>query len=89
MTRLSEKAGVSEDDAINLVETTFQIVKAALERGEKVKIHNFGNFTVRSKNPRRGRNPRTGAEIIIPGRRVLSFKASPVMRKTIETTQSE
>jgi integration host factor subunit alpha len=89
VTRICEKAHVSKDDATNLVEGTFEIIKASLERGEPVKISGFGNFVVRTKHPRRGRNPTTGSEIVIPGRKVLTFKASPLMKKTVATTQSD
>lgn len=60
ITRISEKNGVSKNDATNIVEATFDIIKASLERGEKVRIQNFGKFSVRTKNQRRGRNPQTG-----------------------------
>jgi integration host factor subunit alpha len=66
-----------------LSRATFEIIKASLERGEKVKISNFGNFAVRSRKQRKGRNPQTGAEIVIPARKGLTFKASPAVNKTI------
>jgi integration host factor subunit alpha len=52
--RVSEKKELSNTDAAKIVEATFEVIKASLERGEKVKIKNFGNFAVRSKRPRRG-----------------------------------
>ena len=87
VTGLCEKTNVSKDDAINLVEHTFEIINASLERGEQVKIHGFGTFAVRTKRQRKGRNPQTGAEIIIRERKVLAFKAGPIMKKTVATTQ--
>ena len=66
-----------------MVESIFEIIKAHLERGEKIKISGFGNFVLNTKRPRKGRNPQTGEEIIISGRRVLSFKPSPVLKKAI------
>ena len=83
VTRLCEKTNVSKVDATNLVEHTFEIIKASLERGEQVKIHGFGTFAVRAKRQRKGRNPQSGAEIVIPGRNVLAFKASGTMKKTV------
>ncbi len=86
--RLCKKTNVSEGDAPNLVEHTFEI-KASLERGEPVKIHGFGAFTVRAKRQRKGRNPQTGAEILISGRKVVAFKASPTMKKTVAESPLE
>jgi integration host factor subunit alpha len=55
-------------------------MKSTLERGEKLKISGFGNFTPRNKRARRGRNPKTGQEIEITARRVVTFKASPLLK---------
>ncbi len=81
--RIDEKVGFSKKGAMDVVEATFEIIKGCLEKGENIKISGFGRFVVRSKNPRRGRNPNTGEETIIKGRRVLTFKASPVLKETI------
>jgi integration host factor subunit alpha len=86
--QMCEKAHLSKDDATNIIEATFEIIKASLERGERVKISGFGSFVVRTKDPRKGRNPQTGAEIVIPGRKVLTFKPSQLVRKTVAATQS-
>jgi integration host factor subunit alpha len=80
-----EKVGFSKKDATDVVEATFDIIKSCLERGEKVKISGFGNFVVNNKRPRKGRNPQTGDEIIIVGRKVLTFKASQIMKKSLNT----
>ena len=88
ITRICEKARLSKDDATIAIESTFEVMTAYLERGEPVKITGFGSFVIRSKRPRRGRNPQTGAEIIIPGHKVLTFKPSPAMRKIVNTTWS-
>ena len=85
--RVCEKTNISKDDAANLVENTFEIIKASLERGEPVKISGFGRFMVRTKRQRKGRNPKTGAELVIRERKVLSFKSSQMMKKTVATTQ--
>ncbi|MFQ5666885.1 MAG: integration host factor subunit alpha [Candidatus Binatia bacterium] len=82
-----EKVGFSKNEANDLVESIFEIMKRRLERGEKVKISGFGNFVVNRKRPRKGRNPQTGDEIVISGRSVLTFKASQVLKKSMNETQ--
>jgi len=86
--RIDEKVGFSKNQATDVVEATFEIIKSCLEKGGNVKISGFGRFVVRGKNPRRGRSPKTGEEIIIKGRRVLTFKASPILKETINKTSS-
>ena len=86
--QICEKAHLSKDDATNIIEATFEIIKASLERGERVKISGFGSFVVRTKDPRKGRNPQTGAEIVIPAHKTLTFKPSQLVRKTVAATQS-
>ncbi len=81
--RIYEKVGFSKKEATDVVESIFEIIKGHLEQGEKIKISGFGNFVLNSKRPRKGRNPQTGEEIVISGRRVLSFKPSPVLKKVI------
>ncbi len=78
-----DQVGFSKKEASDVVELIFEIIKQHLEQGEKVKISGFGNFVINHKHPRRGRNPQTGEAIIISGRRVLSFKASPVLKNAI------
>ena len=78
-----EKVGFSKKESAELVEKVFEIIKETLANGEKVKISGFGNFVVNEKRPRKGRNPQTGEEIVITGRRVLTFKASQVLKKTM------
>ena len=81
--RIYEKVGFSKKEATDVVESIFEIIKGRLEQNEKVKISGFGNFVINAKRPRKGRNPQTGEEITISGRRVLSFKPSPVLKKAI------
>lgn len=83
--RIYEKVGFSKKEATDVVESIFEIIKERLEKSEKVKISGFGNFVINTKRPRKGRNPQTGEEIVISGRRVLSFKPSPVLKKSINT----
>jgi len=84
--RIYEKVGFSKKEATEVVEAIFEVMKRRLEQGEKVKVSGFGNFVVNDKRPRKGRNPQTGEEIIISGRRVLTFKASQVLKKVMNGT---
>ena len=72
--------GMSKKEAADAVECVFDLVKETLERGEKTKISGFGNFVIRDKKSRVGRNPQTGDAITITARRVLTFKPSPVLK---------
>ncbi|HET7713716.1 MAG TPA: integration host factor subunit alpha [Patescibacteria group bacterium] len=85
--RIYEKVGFSKKEATDVVESIFELLKGRLQQGEKVKISGFGNFIINAKRPRKGRNPQTGDEIIISGRRVLSFKPSPVLKKSINPSE--
>jgi integration host factor subunit alpha len=78
-----EKVGFSKKEAVRVVETIFDIMKESLERGEKIKISGFGNFIVRKKRTRRGRNPQTGDDIEISARRILTFKPSQVLKNDL------
>ena len=75
--------GFSNKEAAEIVETVFDTIKTTLERCEKIKISGFGNFVVRDKNSRTGRNPQTGEEITITARRVLTFKPSQVLKNSL------
>ena len=82
--RVCERVGgFSKKEAVILVERVFDVMKGTLETGEKIKISGFGNFVVRDKTPRPGRNPQTGREIMIEARRVLTFKPSPVLKSAL------
>lgn len=75
--------GFSKKEAADLVDQVFDTIKVVLEAGEKIKISGFGNFVVREKKPRPGRNPQTGQEITIEARRVLTFKPSNVLKTAL------
>jgi integration host factor subunit alpha len=77
------KTGFSKKESAEIVETVFELIKATLEQGEKIKIAGFGNFVVKEKSTRRGRNPQTGDEIEITSRRILTFKPSQVLKSSI------
>jgi integration host factor subunit alpha len=78
-----ERIGFSKRDAAEIVELVFDTMKETLEQGHKIKISGFGNFVVREKKPRIGRNPQTGEEIEISARRVLTFKPSQVLKSAL------
>jgi integration host factor subunit alpha len=80
---VSNKLGISKNDSTRIVESALEIMKEQLSKGETVKISGFGNFVVRNKNARRGRNPQTGVEMEICARKVLTFKCSNVLKKTL------
>ena len=78
-----EKIGFSKKEASELVELVFNELKTVLVNGDKVKISGFGNFTVKGKKERVGRNPQTGDQIKISARRVLTFKPSQVLKAVL------
>ncbi|ACM21702.1 integration host factor, alpha subunit [Geotalea daltonii FRC-32] len=81
--RIYEKVGFSKKESAELVETVFDLIKSTLEEGDKIKIAGFGNFVVKEKADRRGRNPQTGEEITISARKILTFKPSQVLKAAI------
>lgn len=78
-----ERVGFSKKESAELVESVFDVIKDALVDGEKVKFSGFGNFIVREKNARKGRNPQTGEEIQLEARRVLTFRPSLVLKNVL------
>ena len=82
---LYDQLNISKRNCNSIVESFFDIIKSELEQGNTVKISGFGKWAVRSKKERKGRNPQTGEEMIIDARRVVSFKGSPVLIKTINS----
>jgi integration host factor subunit alpha len=78
-----ERVGHSKKEAGAVVEAVFAIICDSLCDGDKVKISGFGCFVVNQKNSRRGRNPQTGEPITIGSRRVLSFRASQVLKELV------
>ncbi|HEY5634398.1 MAG TPA: integration host factor subunit alpha [Burkholderiaceae bacterium] len=81
---LFEQVGLNKREAKDMVETFFDEIREALERGESVKLSGFGNFQLRDKPQRPGRNPKTGEEIPISARRVVTFHASQKLKSQIE-----
>ena len=80
-----ERVGISKKETALTIETIFDTIKATLESEENVKISGFGNFTIRRKKARRGRNPQTGDEIEISARKVITFKPSNVLKDLINS----
>ena len=78
-----ETIGFSKKEASDVVELVFDTMKDTLAAGEKIKISGFGNFVVRGKRARVGRNPQTGDVITISERRVLTFKPSQVLKDSL------
>ncbi|MDO5102685.1 MAG: integration host factor subunit alpha [Lautropia sp.] len=86
---LFERVGLNKREAKDMVETFFEEISAALIRGESVKLSGFGNFQLRDKQQRPGRNPKTGEEIPISARRVVTFHASQKLKAQIDTPRRE
>lgn len=87
--KLTEVSGISQKESFNIVDEMFELVKATLEKGEKVNISGFGNFELKSKSSRIGRNPQTGESITISPRRIVSFKLSSVLKARINGDRIE
>jgi integration host factor subunit alpha len=79
-----EKVGFSKKEVAKIVEYIFDIIKETLQKEDKIKISGFGNFVVRKKRARRGRNPQTGADIQITPRRILTFKPSQRLKANLK-----
>lgn len=78
--KICEKVGFSNKEVSKIVEAVFDIIKETLQREDKILVSGFGNFVIRKKRARRGRNPQTGGNIEITPRRILTFKPSAVLK---------
>jgi integration host factor subunit alpha len=85
--QLIEQSGMDRPDAKRLVDQMFEEIRGSLEKGEEVKLASFGNFELRDKRPRPGRNPKTGDDFLITARRVVTFKASNKLKESIEAAK--
>lgn len=81
---LYEELGLNKREAKEIVELFFEEIRSALENNEQVKISGFGNFDLRDKSTRPGRNPKTGEEIPITARRVVTFKPGQKLKVRVE-----
>ena len=84
---LFTQLGMSKREAKDMVEAFFEEIRQALERGEQVKISGFGNFDLREKNQRPGRNPKTGEDITISARRVVTFRPGQKLKARVENVE--
>ena len=82
--RLFNEVGLNKREAKEFVDAYFEVIRAALESGENVKLSGFGNFQLRLKNQRPVRNPKTGEEIPISARRVVTFRPGQKLRARVE-----
>jgi len=82
--RLFEEVGLNKREAKEFVDAYFETIRAALEKGDNVKLSGFGNFQLRDKKQRPGRNPKTGEEIPISARRVVTFRPGQKLRSRVE-----
>lgn len=90
--RLFDELGLNKREAKDLVDLFFEEIKGSLENGEQVKLSGFGKFELRDKNSRPGRNPKTGEEIPITARRVVTFRSGQKLKARVEAyagTESE
>jgi integration host factor subunit alpha len=83
-----EKVGFSKKEVAKIVEYIFDIIKENLVNEDKIKISGFGNFVIRKKRARRGRNPQTGDDIEITARRILTFKPSQVLKAALNQKET-
>ena len=86
---LFERLGLNKREAKDMVDYFFEEVREALERGEDVKLSGFGIFNLREKSQRPGRNPKTGEEIPIKARRVVTFHASNKLKGQVDSAHAE
>lgn len=82
--KIYEKIGLSRKEALGIVEMLFESIKSILADGESIKITGFGTFLVRKKSARKGRNPKTGTELEIESRKVVTFKPSLHFKALVE-----
>jgi integration host factor subunit alpha len=81
--KIADDCGFMKNEAAEIVEKLLAIIKERLIAGEEVMISRFGRWDIRSKHTRRGRNPRTGGEILLPARKVVTWSYSPVLKKAV------
>ncbi|HIP07762.1 MAG TPA: integration host factor subunit alpha [Mariprofundaceae bacterium] len=83
-TIICDRVGLSKKESAEIVEVLLEEIKGVLAKGEDVKISGFGHFSVREKNARRGRNPKTGESITIKSRKVVTFRASQLVKNQLQ-----
>ena len=80
---LAKKTGLTKDDENRALEATFEVITAALKKGERVPVAGFGTFNVSKRKAREGRNPQTGATVKIPARKAVTFKAGTALKESV------
>ncbi|MFT5115619.1 MAG: integration host factor subunit alpha [Parasphingorhabdus sp.] len=88
-TTLYEEVGLNKREAKEFVELFFEKIRQALEEGRSVKLSGFGGFSIRDKRQRPGRNPKTGEEVAVSARRVVTFKASQKLKDDVASNVDE
>lgn len=78
-----ERVGLTKKESAQIVESVLTEIRQSLEHGDNVKLSGFGHFIVRQKHARRGRNPKTGSDITIEPRSVVTFRASPLLKNKL------
>ena len=86
---LNNEIGLNKREAKELVDMLFNDIKNLLSEGHEVKLSGFGNFQLRDKSPRPGRNPRTGEDVEISARRVVTFKSGQKLKESVKTLTNE
>ena len=86
---LNNEIGLNKREAKELVDMLFDYIKNLLSEGHEVKLSGFGNFQLRDKSPRPGRNPRTGEDVEISARRVVTFKSGQKLKESVKTLTNE
>ena len=81
--KVVDKTGFTKNDSAAVMESLLELIKGSLERGEDVLVSGFGKFCVKEKRERKGRNPATGTDMMLPARRVVTFKCSGKLRGKI------
>ena len=82
--KVTEKVeGLTKNQTEIVVETVFESIKKALMQGEKIEIRGFGNFRLKTRNPRKARNPKTGETVEVPGKKVLYFKVGKALKEAL------
>ncbi|GAM10343.1 integration host factor subunit alpha [Geobacter sp. OR-1] len=81
--KVSDVSNFTQKESVDIVESVLEIIKETLGKGETLKISGFGSFTVKQKRARKGRNPQTGESITLDSRKVLTFKASNLLRDAV------
>jgi integration host factor subunit alpha len=84
--KIADECGFMRGEAAEIVEKILDIIKNSLRQGEDVMISGFGKWTVKEKNSRRGRNPQTGAKLILDARKVVTWKYSPILKQSVNIT---